>query len=187
MRILAISGSLRDESLNTALLRTARRIAPAGVEVELYEGLDAIPAFCVDREAELRAPVADLNRRIREADALLVATPEYNGSAPGALKNALDWASRPHGLAPVVAKPAAVIGASVTPYGAKWAQEQIRRALTLSGAMVTDAELAVGRADEKVADGELVDPQERAKLAAVVAELVQAARQHEAAHAALAA
>jgi chromate reductase len=175
MRILAISGSLRADSLNTALLRTARTLAPAGVEIELYEGLDAIPAFCVDLEAELPEPVADLNRRIRAADALLVATPEYNGSAPGALKNALDWASRPHGSAPVVAKPAAVVGASVTPFGAQWAQEQIRRALMLSGAMVIDAELAVGKAGEKVAGGELVDAEARAKLASIVGSLVEAA------------
>jgi chromate reductase len=187
MSILAISGSLRDESLNTALLRTARKLAPAGVEVELYERLDAIPAFCVDREADLPEPVADLNRRIRAADALLVATPEYNGSAPGALKNALDWASRPHGLAPVVAKPAAVIGASVTPYGAQWAQEQIRRALTLSGAIVIGAELAVGKADEKVSGGELVDLEARSALARIVGELVEAANQHEQADEALAA
>ena len=113
------------------------------MEIELFDGLDSIPAFNEDRESVLPEAVQELNRRIREADALLVATPEYNGSAPGALKNALDWASRPHGEAALVAKPAAVIGASTTAYGAKWAQEQIRRALTLSGAMVIDAELAV--------------------------------------------
>ena len=182
MKILAISGSFRPESLNTALLRAARDLAPAGVEVELYEGLEPIPAFCVDREAELPEPVADLNARIRAADALLVATPEYNGSAPGSLKNALDWASRPHGLAPVVAKPAAVIGASPTSFGAAWAQEQIRRALMLSGAMVLDAELAVGKADEKIMDGELTDPETRVKLAELVDQLVEtaAARQSEA-------
>ena len=175
MRILAISGSFRADSYNTALLRAARDLAPAGVEVELFDGLDAIPAFCVDREAELPDSVVDLNRRIREADALLVATPEYNGSAPGSLKNALDWASRPHGLAPVVGKPAAVIGASTTSFGATWAQEQIRRALMLSGAMVTDAELAVGRAGDKIAGGEVVDSATREGLRAVVAELAEAA------------
>ena len=174
MRILAISGSWRRGSLNMALVRTAQALAPEGVEVELYEGLETIPAFCQDREGVLPAEVQDLNRRIREADALLVATPEYNGSAPGALKNALDWASRPHGAAPLVAKPAAVIGASTTAYGARWAQEQIRRALTLSGAMVIDAELAVGRADEKVTGGELMDEQARGSLARVVADLAEA-------------
>ena len=175
MRILAISGSLRTGSLNTALVRTARDLAPAGVEIELYHGLGSIPAFNEDREAVKPEAVQDLDRRIREADALLVASPEYNGSAPGALKNALDWASRPHGEADLVAKPAAVIGASTTAYGAKWAQEQIRRALMLSGAMVIDAELAVARADQKVAAGEVVDSETRSGLATVVAELAEAA------------
>ena len=175
MGILAISGSLRAGSLNTALVRTARDLAPAGVEIELYDGLGSIPAFNEDREAVLPEPVQDLNRRIRAADALLVSTPEYNGGMPGALKNALDWASRPHGAAAVVAKPAAVIGASTTAYGAKWAQEQVRRALTLSGAMVIDAELAVDGAHRKVLGGEVVDSATRVKLAEVVAELAEAA------------
>jgi chromate reductase len=175
MRILAISGSLRIGSHNTALVRTARDLAPDGVEIELYDGLDSIPAFNEDREAVLPAPVQDLSRRIREADALLVATPEYNGSAPGALKNALDWASRPHGQAPLVAKPAAVIGASTTAYGAKWAQEQIRRALTLSGAMVVEAGLEVGRADDKIIGGEVVDSSTRDGLRRVLEELAATA------------
>jgi chromate reductase len=174
MRILALSGSLRIGSHNTALVRAARDLAPAGVEIELYDGLDSIPAFNEDREDVLPAAVQDLNRRIRAADALLVATPEYNGSAPGALKNALDWASRPHGEAALVAKPAAVIGASKTAYGAKWAQEQIRRALLLSGAMVIDAELEVGRADDKIIGREVVDSATREGLRKVVEELVEA-------------
>ena len=184
MRILAISGSLRIGSLNTALVRTARDLAPAGVEIELFDGLDSIPAFSEDREAVLPEPVQDLNRRIREADALLVATPEYNGSAPGALKNALDWASRPHGIGPLVAKPAAVIGASPTAFGAKWAQEQIRRALMLSGSMVIDAELAVANANDKFAGGELVDAETRDAVARVVTELADAAEMANAAMAA---
>ena len=175
MRILAISGSLRIGSLNTTLARTARDLAPAGVEIELFDGLDSIPAFNEDRESVLPEAVQELNRRIREADAILVATPEYNGSAPGVLKNALDWASRPHGEAAVVAKPAAVISASTTAYGARWAQEQIRRALTLSGAMVIDAELAVPKAHEKVAAGEIVDTATRNDLAQVVVDLAEAA------------
>jgi len=180
MRILAISGSLRIGSLNTALVRTAQDLAPAGVEIELFDGLDSIPAFNEDRESVLPEPVQELNRRIREADALLISTPEYNGGMPGALKNALDWASRPHGAAPLVAKPAAVVSASTTAYGAKWAQEQIRRALTLAGAMVIDAELAVDRADDKIIGGEVVDSATRAALSAVVAELAEAASAFEA-------
>jgi chromate reductase, NAD(P)H dehydrogenase (quinone) len=180
MRILAISGSLRIGSLNAALVRTAQELAPAGVEIELYDGLESIPAFNEDRESVLPLPVQDLNRRIREADALLVATPEYNGGMPGALKNAIDWASRPHGEGSVVAKPSAVIGASTTAYGAKWAQEQIRRALTLSGAMVIDAELEVARAHEKILAGEVVDSATRDGLARVVDDLAEAASAWEA-------
>ncbi len=179
MRILAISGSLRIGSHNTALVRTARDLAPAGVEIELFDGLDSIPAFNEDREAVLPQAVQELNSRIREADAVLVATPEYNGSAPGALKNALDWASRPHGTAPLVAKPAAVIGASKTAYGAKWAQEQIRRALMLSGAMVIDAELEVGKADDKILAGEVVDSATREGVRKVVEELAESASAFE--------
>ena len=173
MRILAISGSLRRDSYNTALLRAARDIAPAGVAVELYDGLAAIPAFNEDLEGDPPAAVADLRGRIAEADALLVATPEYNGSAPGALKNALDWASRPRGAAALIAKPAAVIGASPSSFGAQWAQEQVRRALMLSGAMVVDPELAVPKVNEKIVDGELVDGDVRAQLGAVVDALVE--------------
>jgi chromate reductase len=158
MKVLAISGSLRRDSYNTGLLRAARDLAPAGVDVELYDGLGAIPAFSEDLEGDLLpATVAELNRQIAEADAVLVATPEYNGSAPGALKNALDWASRPAGMAPIVGKPAAVIGASTGSFGAKWAQEQIKRALTLSGAMVVDAELALPKCGAGVENGELTE------------------------------
>jgi chromate reductase len=155
MRVLAISGSLRRDSYNTALLRAARELAPAGVSVELYDGLAGLPAFSEDLEADPPAAVADLNGRIAAADAVLIATPEYNGSAPGALKNALDWASRPQGMAALVGKPVAVIGASTGSFGAKWAQEQIRRALKLSGAMVVDAELAAPKCGAGVENGEL--------------------------------
>ena len=172
MRVLAISGSLRRDSYNTALLRAARDLAPAGVAVELYDGLAAVPAFNEDLEADPPAPVEDLKRRIAEADALLVATPEYNGSAPGALKNALDWASRPKGSGPLVGKPAAVIGASPGAFGAKWAQEQVRRALTLSGAMAVDAPLPVARCDRRFADGRLVDDDVRRDLIGVLGVLL---------------
>jgi chromate reductase, NAD(P)H dehydrogenase (quinone) len=175
MRILAISGSLRRGSYNTALLRAARDVAPAGVTVELYDGLAAIPAFNEDLEAAAPAPVAELRERIADADGLLIATPEYNGSAPGALKNALDWASRPRGSAALVAKPAAVIGASPSSFGAQWAQEQIRRALMLSGAMVVDPELAVPKVQEKIVDGKLVDGGVRRQLGEVVGALAETA------------
>ena len=172
MKVLAISGSLRRDSYNTGLLRAARDLAPAGVDVELYDGLGAIPAFSEDLEAEPPAVVLDLARRIAEADAVLIATPEYNGSAPGALKNALDWASRPTGMAPVVGKPVAVIGASTGAFGAKWAQDQIKRALTLSGAMVVDAELAVPKAGQGLEDGELTEEAIRIAVIEVLGQLL---------------
>ena len=96
MKILAISGSLRADSYNTALARAAVELAPPGVDVELYEGLADIPPYDADRDGEdTPEPVRDLRERIAVADALLVVTPEYNGSIPGVLKNAIDWASRP--------------------------------------------------------------------------------------------
>src|SRR5919109_659858 len=115
MRVLAISGSLRRGSYSSGLLRAARELAPAGAEIELYDGLADLPIFNEDLEESPSQPVRDLRERIAAADALLIATPEYNGSVPGGLKNALDWASRPHGTAVLVSKPAAVIGSSPTP------------------------------------------------------------------------
>jgi chromate reductase len=178
MKVLAISGSLRRDSYNTALVRAARDLAPAGVTVELYEGLAAIPAFSEDLEDDPPAEVVDFKRRIAEANAVLIATPEYNGSVPGALKNALDWASRPFGMSPLIAKPVAVVGASTSAFGAKWAQEQIRRALTLSGAMVVDAELALARCDEAEAEGRLMDGEIRAALIEVLGVLLAVPAEH---------
>src|SRR5947209_14509685 len=118
MRILAISGSLRAASYNTALLRAAAELAPGTVEVELYDGLEALPPYNEDRDTEQPpAAVADLRASIAEADAVLFATPEFNGTMPGQMKQRVDWASRPYGEgAALGGKPAAVIGASVTDY-----------------------------------------------------------------------
>ena len=99
VQILAIPGSLRAGSWNAALLRLAQERAPEGVQVEIWEGLRTIPPFSEDHEILAPAPVEALRQAIAESDALLVATPEYNGGAPGQLKNALDWASRPYGIA----------------------------------------------------------------------------------------
>jgi chromate reductase, NAD(P)H dehydrogenase (quinone) len=96
--------------------------------------------------------VQELRSAIASADALLVSTPEYNGGAPGQLKNAIDWASRPYGLAAVVGKPAGVISASTGSFGGRWAQEDIRKALRLSGAAVLGEGLAVGKAAERLVE-----------------------------------
>jgi chromate reductase len=183
MRVLGISGSLREGSHNTALLRAAAIAAPAGVALELYQGLESLPHYNEDRDTELPpAQVVELRRLIANADAVLISTPEYNGSIPGALKNALDWASRPRGDAALLGKPVAVIGASISDYGALWAQDQLRRALGIAGARVLEIELPVGRVTERIdEDGELADPETIASLRDVMAGLAERDRQLQAA------
>jgi chromate reductase len=181
VQILAIPGSLRTGSWNAALLRLAQERAPEGVRVDIWEGLRHVPPFSEDHEGDTAPPpVHELRAAIAAADAVLVATPEYNGGAPGQLKNALDWASRPYGLAAVVGKPAGVISASTGSFGARWAQEDVRKALRLSGAAVLGEGLAVGRAAERLvelgeADEEIVVGIDDvlARLGAAVAEQQQ--------------
>jgi chromate reductase len=175
MKVLAISGSLREASFNTALARAAAELAPAGVEVELYDGLGLVPPYDEDTDGEdAPAAVIDLRERIADADALLFVTPEYNGSIPGVLKNALDWASRPpRGGAALWGKTAAVAGATTGQYGAIWAQQDLRRVLGIAGARVIDGELPVARAQDAFDEtGVLLDEGVAARLASHLAALV---------------
>jgi chromate reductase len=161
MKILAISGSLRTDSYNTALARAAAEVVPPGVAVELYEGLAQIPLYDADWDGEdTPAAVRDLRDRIAAADALLVVTPEYNGSVSGVLKNAIDWASRPAGPDSVLwGKTAAVAGATTGQYGAIWAQQDLRRILGIAGARVIEGEVPVAHAQNVFDDfGRLRDP-----------------------------
>jgi chromate reductase len=136
MRILAVSGSLRADSHNTSLLRAAIDEAPEGVEVELWEGLGELPVYDQDLDDDdLPEAVLRLRETWGAADAILFATPEYNGSVPGGLKNAIDWASRPRIEAALVNKNVAVIGASTGQFGAMWAQADLKRILGLTGAI----------------------------------------------------
>ena len=153
MTILGISGSLRHDSHNTMLLRNVP------LDLELWEGLKEIPPYDEDDDVEpAPAAVAALRAAIAGADALLVATPEYNASVPGQLKNAIDWLSRPRVGAALQNKPVAVIGASTGAFGAVWAQAELRKVLATAGARVVDAEVAVGHAPTRFdADGELLD------------------------------
>jgi len=178
MKVLGISGSLRSDSYNTTLLREAARLLPDGVELELWEGLKAVPPYDEDDDvAEAPAAVADLRDAIAGADALLFATPEYNSSVPGQLKNALDWASRPRATTALRNKPVAVVGASTGAFGAVWAQAELRKVLAATGARVVDGELAVGHAHERFdGDGRLDDGPLREQLAEVVEALVTVAR-----------
>jgi chromate reductase, NAD(P)H dehydrogenase (quinone) len=147
VRVLAISGSLRRDSHNTRLLRHLAEQAPPGMEIELWEGLRSIPPYDEDDDREpAPAPVAELRAAIAAADGLLFATPEYNSSIPGVLKNAIDWASRPRASTPLQGKPAAVIGATNGRFGAVWAQAELRKVLASAGARVIDLDLPLAQA-----------------------------------------
>jgi chromate reductase len=176
MRVLGLSGSLRRDSHNTRLLHGASALLPAGVEFATFERLAEIPPYSEDHEHEPPAAVADLKAAIAASDALLIATPEYNGSLPGALKNALDWVSRPRASTPLQDKPVAVVGASTGLFGAVWAQAELRKVLATIGARVIDRELPVGQADEALADDGLPREREaRESLSATLDELLERA------------
>ena len=176
MRILAVSGSLRPGSFNSALLRAAAEAAPEGAEVELWTGLAELPLY--DEALDAGGPPEPVRRLRRDwaaADAILFATPEYNGSVPGGLKNAIDWASRPKSEAVLRNKPVAVVGASQGQFGALWAQQDLQRILGIAGARVVRGELPVPRAHERFdGEGRLLDEQLaqqlRQRLSALVAE-----------------
>jgi chromate reductase, NAD(P)H dehydrogenase (quinone) len=171
--ILGIAGSIRRESFNRKLLAAAALELPAEMELHTWDDLAQVPPFDEDLENH-PAPqaVADLRRAITEADGVLIATPEYNASIPGQLKNALDWASRPYGDAALAGKPVAVIGASPSGYGAAWAQQELRKVLGSIGADVADGYLPVPHVFKQFdEDGTLLDHQLRENLTTLVAEL----------------
>jgi chromate reductase len=176
MRVLGISGSLRRDSHNTRMLRGLRALLPAGVELEIFDELAAIPPYSEDDEHTWPPAVARLRGAIAGADAVLVVTPEYNGSIPGQLKNALDWVSRPVGESPLAGKPAAVLGASTGLFGAVWAQAETRKVLERIGARVVQRELPIAQADTTLgADGLPVNAEVRPQIEAMLSELVELA------------
>jgi chromate reductase len=182
LRILGIPGSLRRGSHNTSLLRAAAKLLPPGVELEIYEGLGDLPPYDPALDTHPAEPaVAGLRQAIADADGVLIATPEYNGSIPGVLKNALDWASRPFPENALRGKPVAVIGASTGLFGAVWAQAETRKVLGIIGADVIDHELPVGQADTAFGDGgELAETEQRAVLGDLVHVLAARAGAQEA-------
>jgi chromate reductase len=181
MRVLGISGSLRRDSLNSALLRLAAERLPAGVELVEFTRLAEIPPYDEDLEATfVPAVVGELREAVRAADAVLVATPEYNHSVPGQLKNALDWVSRPAGQSALDGTPAAAIGASTGMFGAVWAQAELRKVLGALGGRVVQTELPVAHAQELLLDGRLeLAPHQADQLDGLLAELVAAAEEAE--------
>jgi chromate reductase, NAD(P)H dehydrogenase (quinone) len=177
MRVLGICGSLRSDSLNARLLRAAAAELPPGVDLELCEGLGELPPFNEDQETSAPAAVLRLREAVERADVILVATPEYNASIPGVLKNAVDWASRPFPDNSLRRKPVAVIGASTGLFGAVWAQAELRKVLRAAGARPLEEELPVGSADDAFTDdGSLRDDELAESLHDIVAALLREAR-----------
>lgn len=181
MKILAISGSLRAGSHNTDLLQGAAATAPDGIDITLYSGLKEIPPYDADDDlpGAQPEPVGRFKAALAEADAILIATPEYNSSIPGVLKNALDWASRPLAESPVRNKPIAVISSSTSMFGGVWAAAETRKVLGALGARAIEDTIAVPKAHERLAAG--VDATLLDELRTVVGALADAVRKREAA------
>jgi len=181
MKILGIVGSLRRDSYNAMLMRAAAELLPPDAELVLFDALDEIPAFNEDLED---GPVPDavtaLKEAIAEADGVLFATPEYNGSIPGFLKNALDWVSRPFEHNPLRNKPVAVVSASTGMFGAVWASAELRKVLGLIGARALDRDTPVGLAKMAFGPGgELVGPESIEALSATIADLAEMVRERQ--------
>jgi chromate reductase len=175
MKVLGISGSLRRDSHNAKLLRTAGEMfEAAGAEFEVYPDLKLVPPYDEDDDVDpAPAAVAQLRAAVAAADAVFFATPEYNSSIPGQLKTAIDWLSRPKGSNALLNKPVAVVGASTGMFGAVWAQAELRKTLSASGARVLEGEVAVGHAHTRFdGDGNLDDPNLAEQLDEVVRTVV---------------
>ena len=172
--VCAIAGSLRKASYNRALLRAAQELAPPDMEIRIFDRMGEIPLYNEDVEAQGEPePVAALKRAIAEADALLIATPEYNHGVPGVLKNAIDWASRPPRGSVLQGKPTAILGASPGVTGTARAQTQLRQAFVFTGQIaVVQPEILVYRAHEKFdAEGKLTDAKTREFVGKLLVEL----------------
>lgn len=178
MRVLGIAGSLRKDSWNRKLLLAAAELLPEDIEFEIWDGLKAVPPYDEDDDGHpAPPPVASLREAIARADAVLVATPEYNSSVPGQLKNALDWASRPFATNVLRFKPVAVVGTSTGAFGAVWAQAELRKVFSAIGARVVEGDVALGHAPQRFDEhGRLVDEEIREQLDQLVFELVTAAQ-----------
>lgn len=170
MKILALSGSLRQGSHNTDLLRGAAAAAPDGIDVELFHGLKEIPPYDADDDSP--GEVDRFKAALAAADGILISTPEYNSSIPGVLKNALDWASRPLVDSPVRGKPVAILSSSTGMFGGVWAAAETRKIMGALGARTLEETVAVAKADTRLADG--VDAALLAELRAVVDALAAA-------------
>ena len=167
-QVLGIAGSLRSGSYNRSLIKAAAELAPAGMQVVTFDRLGEIPLYNEDLEAKGDPrPVAALKTSIKEADALLIATPEYNYGMPGPLKNAIDWASRPAASTPLKGKVALIVGASPGPGGTVRAQLALRQSFVFTQTWALPGpEYALARCEDKFdSNGRLTDDLSRKLLA----------------------
>ncbi|MFE2584088.1 NAD(P)H-dependent oxidoreductase [Streptomyces sp. NPDC059378] len=178
VRILALVGSLRAGSHNRQLAEAAVKLAPEGAEVELYEGLADIPFYNedIDVEGDVPAAAAKLRAAAQGADALLLFSPEYNGTIPAVLKNAIDWLSRPYGAGALTAKPVAVVGTAYGQFGGVWAQDETRKAAGIAGAKVLeDVKLSIPGSVVRFAE---THPADDAEVAAQLTDVIAALHGH---------
>ena len=182
MDVLVLVGSLRADSWTRQVTEAIEGLLPEGVRSSAYDGLRDLPHYDQDLDGD-DAPesVRAFRAAVAATDALVVATPEYNGTIPGVLKNAIDWASRPRGASPLDGKPAAVVSVSPSPRGAQWAREDLVKVLGVAGARPLENALGVATVHEVLSDGRLVDPELERALTDLVAELVEADREQPAA------
>lgn len=173
IRILGIAGSLRKASFNQGVLRAAAELAPEGATIEIFD-LDGIPGFNQDDEQDPPEKVVELKRKIRESDAILFVTPEYNYSIPGVLKNAIDWASRPYGDSAWDGKPAAIMGASIGGIATARAQYHLRQMMVfLNMFPVNQPEVMIGNCSEKFDErGNLTDDETKKFIRQLLENLV---------------
>ena len=175
MNILMLVGSLRADSWTGHLVGAIPGLLPEGVESEVYAGLGDLPHYDQDLDTDAApAAVVAFRDALAQADALVVATPEYNGSVPGVLKNAIDWASRPRGAAALDGKPVAVVSVSPSPRGAQWAREDAVKILRIAGAEPLEQSIGVASVHDTVIDGQIADHGVRQALTNLMADLVSA-------------
>lgn len=175
VRILALVGSLRAGSHNRQLAEASVKLAPEGAEVNLYEGLAEIPFYNedIDVEGSVPAAAARLREAANAADGLILFTPEYNGTIPAVLKNAIDWLSRPYGAGALSGKPVAVVGTAFGQYGGVWAHDETRKSVGVAGGKVLeDVKLSIPGSMTRFAETHPADDAEVAQqLAEVIARL----------------
>ncbi|GHE94944.1 NAD(P)H-dependent oxidoreductase [Streptomyces griseoluteus] len=172
VRILALVGSLRAGSHNRQLAEAAAKLAPEGAEVVIYEGLADVPFYNEDTDLEGQVPAAaaELRAAAQAADAFLLFSPEYNGTMPAVLKNAIDWLSRPYGAGAFGGKPVAVIGTAFGQYGGVWAQDDTRKAVGIAGGkVIEDIKLSIPGSLTRFAE---THPSDDAEVAGQLTEVV---------------